>query len=561
MSSPSIGNVPTIVVPKYSDKKMYDVATVKDDTGASLQISLDAVEPKTATYSVIITSDTDSTKTKELNTDAGKNSQPKGQSAGVYTQNGVTIVYTRDFLVGNLNVIVIQRDQVVANVSSTSFDKKVDFLKNSESSSFTVTPQSIGEVSLTSSDTKSTLPQSVKVSPNFTLNADSTSDEKMQPFTSWTIGMTTKRFRDIALIKATDANVLIFFNPIWAGTNDRVPQIKEATIMTNILILSPDMTAMYDQIVILVDETKRFHDSQGKFASDDEDPPPLSGSGQQIKNRGLPMVPADMPNSGRRGGRNRRRQFEEYLYEEDDEEEYEYYIDANGRRRQRLKKKSAASPPAAAASPPPAAAAASPPAAQPAASAPWSNPNSLGGVSNNVVNKGSSLASQVAGDATTLAAGAGIGAGLLAAGAGAGTSDLLKSAGSGTTGFLRDAGSGATGLAKDLGSGLYSMASGVGNELADLAKTAASGGPNNGQQQQQQVIGYGANGTPIYAPINAVGPAYISGYSSNISSQLMPSVYNCYGASSSSSTTMDNVVPFPGSTATIALSGGNGSRG
>jgi len=174
------------------------------------------------------------------------------------------------------------------------------------------------------------------------------------------------------------------------------------------------------------------------------------------------------------------------------------------------------------------------------------------------------LASQVAGDATMLAAGAGIGAGLLAAGAGAGTSDLLKSAGSGTTGFLRDAGSGATGLAKDLGSGLYSMASGVGNELADLAKTAASGGPNNGQlqqQQQQQVIGYGANGTPIYAPINAVGPAYISGYSSNISSQLMPSVYNCYGASSSSSTTMDNVVPFPGSTATIALSGGNGSRG
>jgi len=181
-----------------------------------------------------------------------------------------------------------------------------------------------------------------------------------------------------------------------------------------------------------------------------------------------------------------------------------------------------------------------------------------------VVNKGSGLASQVAGDATKLAAGAGIGAGLLAAGAGAGTSDLLKSAGSGTTGFLRDAGSGATGLAKDLGSGLYSMASGVGNELADLAKTAASGGPNNGQlqqQQQQQVIGYGANGTPIYAPINAVGPAYISGYSSNISSQLMPSVYNCYGASSSSSTTMDNVVPFPGSTATIALSGGNGSRG
>jgi hypothetical protein len=183
-----------------------------------------------------------------------------------------------------------------------------------------------------------------------------------------------------------------------------------------------------------------------------------------------------------------------------------------------------------------------------ASSAPASSyNNSLGGVGNNLIDKGSNLAGKVLDDATGLVGAAGVGTAMLATGA----AGLAKDAGSGATGLLKDAGSGATGLLKDAGSGAMQVAggvggeisdviSGVGNELAYLANKAVDGGGAAGQ-----VVG--PNGQPMYAAINAVGPAYITGYGNNMAPGQIPSVYNYYGSSTGAPQQTWNVMPYPDS--------------
>jgi hypothetical protein len=183
-------------------------------------------------------------------------------------------------------------------------------------------------------------------------------------------------------------------------------------------------------------------------------------------------------------------------------------------------------------------------------SSPASNPNSIGGVTNNVVNRSGNLASQVVTDATGLAAGAGLGAGMLAYGAGSGTKNLLENTGSGASNLLKGAGSGAYGLAQGVGgtvdkviTGVGKGIAGVGNELAYLANTAI--------QPQGQVPGQQA-----YTAINAVGPAYITGYSNNMAASQIPSVYNYYGAQYQSAPT--SFMDMPSSMDSISKGAGSG---
>lgn len=180
-------------------------------------------------------------------------------------------------------------------------------------------------------------------------------------------------------------------------------------------------------------------------------------------------------------------------------------------------------------------------------------------MTNNVVDRGSSLASQVVSDATGLAVGAGLGAGMLAAGAGtlakdagSGAKDMLEDAGTGASDLLQSAGSGAYGLAQGVGGGVDKVITGVGkgiagvgNELAYLANTAIQGGQGQGQGQG----GFApAQAGQAYTAINAVGPAYITGYSNNMAACQIPSIYNYYGAQALPTTpTMSTVMPMPSS--------------
>ena len=138
------------------------------------------------------------------------------------------------------------------------------------------------------------------------------------------------------------------------------------------------------------------------------------------------------------------------------------------------------------------------------------DPNRIGGVVSNAVDKTTGLAGSVFDKAGNLISGGGSGAANLLKSTGSGTVDLLKSTGSGTVNFL-----------KDIGSGIKSLGTG--------ALTTQQGQQvQQGQQGQQgQVVASGQVG----APSGALGFSQVSDRSyGNMGGQTPVDNYSYYGA-------------------------------
>ena len=612
-------NMSTANVSELNKTLMIINTSLKTSTGGSLEVMIDAIDDSNPTYAVVIIN-TEKGKPPSFvvlpyNSSSSGHiapvSSPKLPTTGpgsgsasyswIASAFGLKIVYNLIDSVANV-FLFNDKNELVSSVFVGFYDDgltgQIRNLKHVE-----LKDESLGESiqHIKNTSTSYKLPKSIQISEKFFIH---TSNE-FPVVTSWKIGKTETKLNETedndSFITTKDARILLFF------INDAM----NTTYYVNIIILSLDMSAIkltenirinkpassesgpLSKKIADLAKTPEFEEAVDAVTSEVEaalsrmmggpgmGAPGMGmggpgmgapGMGMGGPGMGYPGMGMGGPGMGYQGGWqqgpfNQGPMVPIFMCSQfNPDGSCAKFSGQNGQ----------------VVSPSPAPSSSSSPSPSPAPSpspspSPSEYSDSLGGVANNVVDKGTGLASQVVDKGTGLASqvvneatGLVAGAGELAAGTAAGAKDLVEDAGAGATDLLKSGASGTKDLLEDVGSGALKVASGIGSELSYLARSAIDGRSGAGSGAgagSGSGAGSGAGsgsgsgaaaGGPTYAAINAVGPAYVTGYGNNIAPDQIPSIYNYYGSSDGSAQQTWNVMPISASMSTIACGAGCG---
>jgi hypothetical protein len=524
MTTNQVFNIESKVVKQLGGKSMYVVYSTKT------YVMFDAVDPATATYSVVVATDLDAASPTIITPD-GKtvaalpakwalSSQPTAWS---FVHGNITVVFSGMNQIFNVHVL---ENGTHAAYLGTSFLAPSDIIvAKFPVTSVILDKEVVGSVNAKSMTPGESMPDTLLIAKNFSFEIEDEAISELlsgETAKSFTIGQSKHVLNDDPQFFVTTQDAIVIIN-----TNISITPNKMQEIYT-VLILDPKSYTVNNDIIFHLDKNITLPPTNGSThgsttTSNNTDITAVSmGNTDFIQSRGNDMVayvPREMCLKYNSDGSCATLNGSQTALSDDTKKKDSQ--NTSSAPATDTKKTSTA-----------------------VAAGPAANPNSLGGVSNNLINKSSDLAGKVTDNATGLA----VGAGVLAAGAGSTAANLVSGAGSGAKDLLENTGSGAMSLAKGVGgevsdviSGVGQGIAGVGNELAYLANTAVQGGVN--AQGRQQLGGQ----APLYSAINAVGPAYITGYGNNMSANDIPSIYNYYGSQTTGQQTTSTYLPYPDS--------------